>query len=190
MELGATVCLPAPSTPRCEACPIAKWCQARKQGLQLEIPSPKVRAKPRLVHHHAIIVLHEMHGGILLERRGDSGMWAGMWQVPTIESSEPLNSRDLANCLSAKAREALVKKGEFTHKTTHRQIRFHIYLARTRMRQGTWRAVDAIDDLPMSNAQRRVLTFIGGPQFSANSGSRAAISRDSRTSRARRRGPV
>ena len=53
----------------------------------------------------------------------------------------------------------LSKRGEFTHSTTHRQIRFHVYVATTCAVSGTWRAPHHVDDLPMSNAQRRVLAF-------------------------------
>ena len=36
MELGATVCTPA--SPRCESCPMAAPCEARRLGLQERLP--------------------------------------------------------------------------------------------------------------------------------------------------------
>lgn len=35
MELGATVCLPAPKNPKCELCPIQATCRAYAEGLEL-----------------------------------------------------------------------------------------------------------------------------------------------------------
>lgn len=159
MELGATVCLPAPKTPRCDVCPIAKWCQARKQGLQMAIPPAKRRADARLVHHHAVIVTRRGSETVLLEQRGDGGMWAGMWQTPTIESEVALSAQEIAARLACSTVNGLTPRGEFTHATTHRAIRFHVLAAESRSRRGSWRRIDDLDDLPMSNAQRKVLRF-------------------------------
>jgi adenine-specific DNA glycosylase len=49
----------------------------------------------------------------------------------------------------------------FVHNTTHRHITFHVYTARSRQRKGIWRRVGDLDDLPMSNAQRKVLEVAG-----------------------------
>lgn len=159
MELGATVCLPAPKTPCCDVCPIAKWCRARKQRLQQVIPPAKRRANQRLVHHHAIIITRPGSQAVLLEQRGDGGMWAGMWQTPTVESDVALSATEVAARLACPTIEGLSSRGEFTHSTTHRAIRFHVLAANSRSRRGIWRAIDDIADLPMSNAQRKVLRF-------------------------------
>ena len=46
MDLGATICVP--TTPRCEECPVTARCQAFRDGLQNEIPIPRVRPNRRL----------------------------------------------------------------------------------------------------------------------------------------------
>src|SRR5277367_2942346 len=44
MELGATIC--TPRAPQCLLCPVAKYCAARKQGMQEEIPEKRKKRMP------------------------------------------------------------------------------------------------------------------------------------------------
>jgi A/G-specific adenine glycosylase len=160
MELGATVCLPAPAKPRCGQCPVAKWCAARRLGLQDQIPVARVRGTKTAVHHHAVIITRVRDGAVLLEQRNGDGMWSGMWQVPTIEGNRAMDASAIRQTLRTTVDAALARRGSFMHHTTHRAIRFHVYQTTSRSRTGTWRQPDALGDLPLSNAQRRVLTFI------------------------------
>jgi A/G-specific adenine glycosylase len=101
MDLGATVCV---RSPRCEACPVAKTCIARKRGLTARIPTP--RPKKALPSRDATWWLVRHNGEVLLERRASSGLWGGLWTFP--ESQPPglkLTSR----------RELPVLEHGFTH---------------------------------------------------------------------------
>jgi A/G-specific adenine glycosylase len=80
MELGATVCLPR--APRCEACPLAKFCQAHKLGKEEAFPPPKPRALVERVEQTAIVQRRVRDGAVLLRKRGDDEQNAGMWEVP------------------------------------------------------------------------------------------------------------
>ncbi len=157
MELGATVC--TPRAPDCTRCPVARHCIAKARGEQGIIPPAKLPAAQYQVHHHAIIIrCRTSPARLLLEQRPRTGLWAGMWQVPTIESCEPLTIAQLARRMKINA-NSLSNGGRFDYQTTHRRITFHIYsasLARAN-RAGVWRERYEIDDLPMSNAQRRIL---------------------------------
>ena len=55
----------------------------------------------------------------------------------------------------------LKQVASFEFGTTHRLITFCVYTARSRQRRGVWRLADDFGDLPMSNAQRRVLAAVG-----------------------------
>lgn len=81
MELGATVCTPV--QPRCQACPVQGECKAFARGLQDVIPAPKKRAPSPQQDLWAVAV--RAGGKILLERRPDEGLLAGMWCLPLIE---------------------------------------------------------------------------------------------------------
>jgi adenine-specific DNA glycosylase len=127
---------------------------------QCEIPPPKPRATPTMVQHHTVIIRRAGSDLIMLEQRNGSGMWSGLWQTPTIEADKALDETALAALLPVGVRDVR-KRGELTHRTTHRHIQFHVYAARAAGRRGraTWRRIDDMSDLPMSSAQRRVLSF-------------------------------
>jgi A/G-specific adenine glycosylase len=91
MELGATVCTPV--RPRCEACPLAETCQARKAGVQESLPETAPRPQVTPVHMVAGVV---WRGGrvLLAQRRKDESRWAGMWQFPNVEIQPGETVRD------------------------------------------------------------------------------------------------
>jgi A/G-specific adenine glycosylase len=79
MELGATVC--TPRAPRCGRCPVRELCLAYARGTQLERPAPKKRAAvPSFDVGTAVVVDEE--GRVLLVRRPETGLLAGMWEFP------------------------------------------------------------------------------------------------------------
>jgi A/G-specific adenine glycosylase len=157
MELGATIC--APRNPRCLLCPVARWCRAHERGEADRIPPPKRAAERATIHHHAVLV--RRNGHVLLEQRPATGLWSRMWQPPTVEADRPLDPDEVSADLGFNITR-LSPCGGFEHQTTHRRVVFHLFAARTRIRRGVWRRPDDIDDLPMSNAHRRVLATLDG----------------------------
>jgi A/G-specific adenine glycosylase len=81
MELGALVCLPR--EPRCDRCPIAGPCVARREGKVEVIPAP--RARPTTISIDVVVLAASKGGRWLLERRPSKGRMAGLWQLPTVE---------------------------------------------------------------------------------------------------------
>ncbi len=98
---------------------------------------------------------------MLFERRPSNGMWSRLWQVPTVEAGRALGPGEIKGKLSAPVTE-LKKQAAFEYGTTHRLITFHVYTASSRQRKGVWRRPQETGDLPMSNAQRRVLGMVAG----------------------------
>jgi A/G-specific adenine glycosylase len=163
MELGATVCLPSPRTPVCERCPLANLCKARAAGVQMAVP-PAKRAPARRVVWADALVVRDGAGRVLVERRGGRGMWAGLWQAPTIESDHgPASGAALAREVGVgRARRV----GGFEHGTSHRAVRFGVWVARPltgrEPKRGEWRTLDEVRGLGMSSAQARVLEIALG----------------------------
>lgn len=167
MELGAVVCLPR--GPRCGECPASRWCAARKQGLEQTLPIRASRRKPRAVEHHMLAI--ERDGQWLFMRRLAKGLWAGMWQMPTVEQ-QSMTGRSLAawagKDLGLKVTTP-VKMGNFAHQTTHRLIHFTLWRCRALcedrvMDDATWRCLGPMGtaDLPVSNPQRRAVALLEG----------------------------
>ena len=82
MELGEVVCIPN-GMPLCGQCPAAEHCAALASGRQTEFPvKPEKRA--RRIEKKTILVL-EWDGKLLIRRRPETGLLAGMWEFPVME---------------------------------------------------------------------------------------------------------
>ncbi|CAG1005512.1 Adenine DNA glycosylase [Burkholderiales bacterium] len=89
MDLGATVCTRA--TPRCDACPVAGDCVARRDGRVADLPGR--RARRALPHREVQLAWVERAGEVLLERRPASGVWGRLWSLPELEvGADPVAS--------------------------------------------------------------------------------------------------
>jgi len=150
MELGATVC--TPRSPRCEACPIAGWCRARKEGGQDRIPVP-ARRPGRARLWCASIVVEDDRGRLLVERRASSGLWSGTWQAPTVERVDRRpRPEEVADALGLRRIEFV---GSFERVLTHRLVGFDVY--RGSGPTGTFKTRAQIARLALATPQRRVL---------------------------------
>ena len=92
MDLGATVCT---RTPRCDHCPLANGCRARRLGRTADFPGRRPR-KALPVRRTAMLILRDDDGHILLERRPATGIWGGLWSLPEcgIHTSVPAHCRE------------------------------------------------------------------------------------------------
>lgn len=82
MELGATLCAPAPA---CDRCPLAGSCRARQAGRAADIPLPAKRVKPKA--STLWLVAFEAEGGLLLHPPAAKGLLAGLWRWPALDAS-------------------------------------------------------------------------------------------------------
>ncbi|MFA6920913.1 MAG: A/G-specific adenine glycosylase [Gallionella sp.] len=81
MDMGATLC--TRSRPKCESCPVQGDCVAFRTGRVAELPTPRQR---RAVPERSATFLLAMAGrDILLEKRGSSGIWGGLWCMPQFD---------------------------------------------------------------------------------------------------------
>lgn len=85
MELGALVC--RPKQPKCESCPLNSRCMAYEEGVQSEYPVKKKKTAPKPVHY-AVLALKDDKGRLLIEKRPDKGLLAGLWQLPMVMLKE------------------------------------------------------------------------------------------------------
>lgn len=128
MELGATIC--TPRSPKCEACPVRRWCQAFALGIQERLPESK-RRRPTIDVTVAAALIEE-RGRILLVRRLKGKLLSRMWELPqsSLESRGlPDLERDLreAHELEIEPLQLLVRA---RHAITFRRIKLEGYRAR------------------------------------------------------------
>lgn len=145
MDLGASICL-ANGTPRCDCCPIAANCDARKQQLTWLLPVKKTK-KPRTIEHHTMVLL-VCGQKIWIRQRPKKQLLAGLWEfldLPQELSRDELADHLTANGLAAVSMEDL---GPARHLFTHREWRMHGWMITLNQPQpfqdGIWVDVSAL----------------------------------------------
>ena len=127
MELGALIC--TPRNPRCNVCPLAKHCEAKKRGRQDQLPI-KTKRKP-LPHYDVTAAVIRKNGRLLIAQRPLGGRLGGLWEFPggKVEPGETL-----PQCLRREIKEELgvrIKVGEpiisIDHAYTHFKITLHAF---------------------------------------------------------------
>ena len=91
IDLGAWLCVPL--SPRCKDCPLADFCEAKRQGRVDQIPKKLKNKKPvdRWFNYYMIISGRET----ILVQRGEKDIWEGLYELPLIESGGPLSDEEI-----------------------------------------------------------------------------------------------
>ncbi len=163
MELGATLC--APRSPRCEDCPVARWCQARKLGLTGQIPeSRKKRATVQVTLAAAVLVDPRGRTFLVRQTSSDAALFSRMWQFPALETTATEVS-DLAKYLHAEFGVAM--NSQMTplktarHAVTFRNIRLEPFVVRVarlpQVKGSRTPKLERLGNLPVSNATRKII---------------------------------
>jgi A/G-specific adenine glycosylase len=167
MELGETVCLPR--TPRCTACPVREHCRAyatlSDPGAIPLSPPPRRRR-----HVRAAVVVLEVRGRFLVQRRPSTGLLGGLYEFPggKIERGE--------TPVQAARREAweetglrlgrLEARGVVRHAYSHFTVELHVFRARLTRRpsalQATsrWASPRELRRLPLPKATEKVVELV------------------------------
>ena len=147
MELGATICLP--TGPQCERCPLAHWCHATASGA---FDAPRRRPlRTRAVQWPLVLV--ESRSRVLLHRRPDSGLLAGLWELP---APEALPAGVVGETLRRSEPVAVIR-----HAITDMRITAPVYLLRQRVPvkgpAWRWAALDDLPSLPLSSLTTKAI---------------------------------
>ena len=125
MELGATVC--TPRSPDCARCPVARFCRANELGVQADYPETPAKTDVPTWKLRAWVV-EDAAGRILLARREESGLFGGLWEVPT---------ERMVRVTRAK-RETTRVLGRVTHVLSHRRLDIHIHRIAREKKDSRW----------------------------------------------------
>jgi A/G-specific adenine glycosylase len=127
MELGSLVC--TPRAPHCESCPLASHCAALRNGTQLERPRKQPR-KTAPEYDVATLILRRPDGHVLLTRRPDTGLLAGLWTFPGVvcDSGTAAAALRLARQFGVRTRRSTQALGMVKHAFSHRREVYHCEL--------------------------------------------------------------
>jgi A/G-specific adenine glycosylase len=152
MDLGATVCLAR--NPSCLICPVREQCAAFREGAPEQYPV-KTRKLKRTAQSLWLLQARSGQDRIWLEKRPESGIWAGLYCLPVFESREELEA-------AAGARN-LHEGRPFLHVLTHKDLHLHPvsgeFPARAVAgRKGTWFAASDLSQLGLPAPIRKLLS--------------------------------
>lgn len=135
MELGALVC--TPRNPKCLSCPLKAQCVAFERGVQDQIPARVAKPEKPVVFHSAVVVrTNGVDGGVFhVEQRPSKGLWAKLWQAPTLESAQEASLAEVRAFLAKRLNVAqrairardLEQRESFMRITSSRVATFHVY---------------------------------------------------------------
>ena len=173
MELGATVC--TPRAPKCLLCPVARFCHARKLGIQELIPE-KRKKRATVEVTLAVAVLADERGRCILLPPPKNGtgkiaddhiptLVSKMWHFPTISAGKnpagELRRYVAKNIATAGALPLrFTALGNLRHTVTYRAIRvfpFRVEFAKLPDITGAKKILlENFSTLPVSNLTRKV----------------------------------
>jgi A/G-specific adenine glycosylase len=164
MELGATVC--TPRNPRCGSCPLEAGCGARRGGDPHVFPATTAKKK-RPVLVWAASALVRADGAVLLRRRPDGELFAGLWDLPSeaVEDDAAAGARRALAAVGVRAPGRLEPCGEVKQTLTHRELRVVLFKASTRAHTTPaglrWAHPDDLSDVPLSSLAVKCLRAAG-----------------------------
>ncbi len=142
MELGATVC--DPRQPKCNECPVARACVARRENAVDAIP-----AKSRAIEYEEKqieVYLITRGARYLVQQRPEGAVNAGFWEFPNNENgsrhSIPKDAQPLATA---------------RHSITRYRIELKAYPAQANGAQGKWCTLNELRKLPFTAGHRKLL---------------------------------
>lgn len=138
MELGATVCVPN-GAPRCDVCPVAEICQARKQDTWRNLPVRSEKKKRKIVDKTVFVLLTE--DTVALHKRSASGLLAGMWEFPNVDVK--LDKQEAVTQVTGWQTEPvdLLMQTSYTHIFSHVEWHMTAYYIRCRRTNKKWKWV-------------------------------------------------
>ncbi|KTC89690.1 A/G-specific adenine glycosylase [Fluoribacter dumoffii] len=160
MDLGALCC--TSKNPNCSNCPLQSSCLAFKYKEQHLYPTKKVK-KPVPVHQQQFLVLYNEGGAIYLEKRAPTGLWGGLWCLPSLDEGDcPLDFIRLNYDLYGEAPQQLVA---FKHRFSHFHLEINAWSIKTKSlgkqlaeKQGQWFTKAQISSLGLAKPTTKILS--------------------------------
>ena len=145
MELGATVCLPG--MPRCDLCPVERFCAARAAGTERQLP---VKLKKQTVNEVALDLAIAEHAGriFLVKRAAAERRLAGFLELPALDRLPEMKA---------------VKVGELRHQIVNDRFSITVWhiqiesIVSGGMPEGEWIEVGELERLPLTTVTKKAL---------------------------------
>jgi len=157
MDLGATVC--TPQSPKCDLCPWKAICQARAAGDPASWPRrTKPKAKP--LRRGVAFVAFKPSGAVFLRTRPETGLLAGMTEVPSTDWTEgpmPIWPSTVKKAPFAGKWALLPEHVHHTFTHFDLELAVAVLLASARTGQGRWVKPEDLGSQALPSVMRKIL---------------------------------
>lgn len=156
MEFGATVC--TPKRPNCTECIFNSSCEAlrRSQVASLPVKLKKATITKRYLHY---LCIEDAKQNIQLLKRPEGGIWAGLYEFPSIESDSPglLEDSEIVAFVGQPARIRCLSDYPIIHKLSHQHLEVWAYMVEVDQIQALQTHRASVQELPVSALMQRLL---------------------------------
>jgi A/G-specific adenine glycosylase len=153
MDLGATVC--TPGRPKCESCPLRRYCRAARSGLADHLPVLSAKKLSRAVNLSVALV--QRQGQILFRQRpSNARLMPGFLELPSVEELDVRDQRLL---------------GQFRHAITKTEYSVWVWGCKLRKDpQGAiWLTVRELEARAVTTISRKALHILSAYTQGKNS---------------------
>ncbi len=164
MELGALMC--TARNPRCDLCPLAQHCTARREDRVGDFPHPTRRAKATPRRFVAFVVARD--GRFLARQRPAGVVNAQLWEFPNVELPQEDSDLEKAGCKAlGTASVNLTPFCTFKHSITRYRITLEVFQAvvngdfHRQLGDDRWLARAQLRRLPFTSAHKKILLRLG-----------------------------
>ncbi|WCT12608.1 A/G-specific adenine glycosylase [Mucilaginibacter jinjuensis] len=133
MELGAIIC--KPKSPACGICPVNIGCHAflNNATTQLPVKLKTVKVRERYLNYFLITDGEK----VLMNKRGMKDIWANMYDLPLIETSEKPDPYEVVQLSEAveyfgSDAEVIEVSGPLTHILTHQRLKVNFIILKSK----------------------------------------------------------
>lgn len=140
MELGATICIPG--NPRCNICPIQKYCKGYQKGNMWQLPIKDAKKEKKKKNYTIYLLLYQ--NKVAIRKRPNKGLLASLYEFPNEEGSFNLSD------IQEKYKKRKIQKGNtYTHIFTHQiwnMDSYFIYLNEKTKEDYLWVTLEEISN--------------------------------------------
>ncbi len=159
MDLGSAIC--KPNNPKCNLCPIKKFCYSYKNNLTNLIPIKKPR-NPIKIRKANLFWIVSNQNRIFLRRRSLSGLLPGMLEFPSSDwiSKNKESKKEISFPIKGNWKPV---NGNVIHTFSHFQLSLKIYICRDvneKQLEGIWKNENNIPDLDLPSLMKKVYKHV------------------------------
>jgi A/G-specific adenine glycosylase len=171
MDLGSAIC--TIKRPACGNCPLAEGCVARAKGIAETLPVKTPKAARPLKRGAAFVAIKD--GAVLLVKRPEKGLLAGMLEPPLGPWTAKFPARDAALAQAPFVADWKKLPGLVRHGFTHFELEIEVWRVEVDGRvkpghdgKGKWVAREKLADVALPTVMRKIITHAlpdDGPLF-------------------------